>query len=213
MPIVEIDGRPLSPAFATVILGNRNLIAGLSEHHAPPLTAVDFAGVAFVHAFERLDPTRDRCRRAEDAATIVLVLHGRVVRAAGWPADPCLAACVALNWWRGPRAPEALARAQAIAPECTLIPDLWRQRVLRTQSDAFNKAARTIERRRQWTTARHRCGASAPGATALAGQARLRPAGRAKSPRASPEIGRASRRERVEHLGVAGAGHNRVGVG
>src|SRR5262245_39483656 len=122
MPIVEIDGRPLSPEFATVILGNRNLVAGLSEHHAPPLTAVDFAGVAFVHAFARLDTTRDRCRRAEDAATIVLVLHGRVIRAAGWPADPFVAACLALNWWLGPRAAEALVRADALAAECTLIP-------------------------------------------------------------------------------------------
>src|SRR5262249_14446594 len=131
--------------------GRRTWEEGLAEHHPPPLTAVDFAGVAFVHAFARLDTTRDRCRRAEDAATIVLVLHGRVIRAAGWPADPFVAACLALNWWLGPRAAEALARADALAAECTLIPDLWRQQVLRTQSDAFNEAARIVERRRRWT--------------------------------------------------------------
>jgi DNA-binding CsgD family transcriptional regulator len=150
MPIVEIDGKPLCPEFATVVLGNQNLVAGLSERHAPPLTAVDVAGVAFAHAFVRLYPTAAPYRRAEDAATIVLVLHGRVVRAAEWPADPLVASYLALNWWLGPRAADALARAQAMAAECTLIPDLWRQQVIRAQDHAYEKAAHKVAKRRRW---------------------------------------------------------------
>jgi RNA polymerase sigma factor (sigma-70 family) len=150
MPLLHVRGRPLSPGFTALMLGNQILVATLVED--PSLTAADLAGIAFVHALHGLRRRRLDTGACVEAAEFVLALHPRLTRAAGWPDDCHLAARLAIAWVTGPSGLIAVVLIKHLTTWTELIvPNTWRRAAQAIEQRAFDQAARAIAWRRGWS--------------------------------------------------------------